>query len=212
MPSKVVPGNSGGIFERQKSCPASTASFSSVKSHAGRLRRHFLPSKVMPGNSSVIFNRQKWRRASHFPFLTVKNHVGAPKNPFISPFHHGISRKTNISVGRRCRDAGVDSNGGREGGAAAPPYHFRHIPCQVHNPALAGHPSSSILLPSKGRRRPERARPCFASPSPLSGERAGVRGASWLHGHSFAVHPSSSILLPSKGRRRTEGREERVLD
>jgi hypothetical protein len=40
------------------------------------------------------------------------------------------------------------------------------------------HPSSSILLPSEGRRRLEGGADAVLLPSPLGGERAGVRGAS----------------------------------
>ncbi len=90
-----------------------------------------------------------------FPIFDGQKSCRSAKNTFISPFNHGISRKTNISVGRRCRDAGVDCPRAHGGGAAAPPYHFRPIPCEVHNTALASHPSSSILLPSEGRRKPE---------------------------------------------------------
>jgi hypothetical protein len=84
--SKTTPGNSGGIFCRQKSCRGTPASFLTVKNHVGRPRRHFQASKVTPGDSGGIFCRQKPCPASPSPFLTVKNRAGVPRTRFISTF------------------------------------------------------------------------------------------------------------------------------
>jgi Fe-S-cluster-containing dehydrogenase component/DMSO reductase anchor subunit len=76
-------------------------------------------------------------------------------------------------------------------------------------------PSEAIRITVVERQERE-SRPALRSPSPLGGDRAGVRGegvAFREHTHIAAKpHPSPSIPLPSEGRGKSESREHSMFD